>query len=391
MASASPTTSWLERLSKRLTGGDQSGDQPREPETQHRVTEHNYQLSNSPDVSLPVRDEEWLVLDLVEMETAFANGTDRVDGVVMSKRRPGGSARTTTSSPSSIRGSQAAAHSPSGSRGTHGATRSPKTTRTTSPSPKATRTTSPSPLTHRKTSAPAKSGHGARLDVHAVNGRTSPRSASPHRSSMKKKPALGSPGLSRTGAAPQPGDEGRHSPPPDTSNFSKVRDTLRIKGVKKKKKKGGAYSVPQYSSDVVSFDSPGSKYDDPFEAAPSFLDSTEERRPGQDHCFEWVSVPHNKPEYCDHCGDLAWGFHRQVMKCSSECVPARGWGGGGEGKGGVSECVPDCHGVGKLCLCVSVWLVSAVSVCVCVCVCECVCVRVCVCACVHVCVRIVLK
>ena len=308
MASVS-TTSWRDRLAKRLSsGGDREGDKAKRQGNKERQL-----ISHSPEVLLPAHDEEWLV---IEMETAFTNGTDRVDGAGISKRRSSANSRNAVSSPSSGKGS----------------VRSPR------PPLRATSPNSGPPAHHRRTSAPPTRGTSSqRLEVQ--NGRSSPRSSSPHRSIMvKKKSSTGSgPGqsLAVVGELPQgpeaPLDDGGGTVSPDMSNFSKVRDTLRIKGVKKKK--GGAYSVP-HAAPELSFDQVASKYDDPFEAPPSFMDSTEERRPGQDHSFEWVSVPHNKPEYCDHCGETAWGFHRQVMKCSSECVLKHE---GHEQEGGVGE------------------------------------------------------
>ena len=92
------------------------------------------------------------------------------------------------------------------------------------------------------------------------------------------------------------------------SAFSKVRDTLRIR--KGKKKKGKVqYTVPELNL-------PNSKYQDPFEVQPDYSEN------GMDvdntgHEFKFVSIPHNKPEYCDHCQQTAWGHH-QVLKCSSK-------------------------------------------------------------------------
>lgn len=94
------------------------------------------------------------------------------------------------------------------------------------------------------------------------------------------------------------------------SSFSKVRDTLRIRKGKKKKQinKVMQYSIPELNMPQ--------KYQDPFESQPSFTDD-EENGEGMGHEFDYVSVPHNKPQYCDHCGQTAWGHH-QVLKCTSE-------------------------------------------------------------------------
>ena len=98
---------------------------------------------------------------------------------------------------------------------------------------------------------------------------------------------------------------------------AKIRDTLRIsrpKRKKDKKKKGLAYSVDPVKYSAVEITS---KYQDPFET--SYAENGEEKA-GHGHDFQQASIPHNKPEYCDHCGDMAWGLYRQVLKCSSESV-----------------------------------------------------------------------
>ena len=130
---------------------------------------------------------------------------------------------------------------------------------------------------------------------------TSPRSTSPsHRGRRRKSTA--SPSRSH-----QNGKSDAGSPSATVeSAFSKVRDTLKVDKAKnkRKKKKGIAYSV-----DPVEIDFPqGWKYQDPFEAQPKALS----------HDFKPVSIPHNKAEYCDHCGEAAWGLYRQVLRCSSE-------------------------------------------------------------------------
>ena len=104
------------------------------------------------------------------------------------------------------------------------------------------------------------------------------------------------------------------------SAFEKVRDTLRISRPKKKKKAKGklAYSIvvdpAQMSTPEISLHEPD-KYQDPFETSFAENGDAEKR---MDHVFKPASIPHNKPEYCDHCGDMAWGLYRQVLKCSSK-------------------------------------------------------------------------
>lgn len=197
------------------------------------------------------------------------------------------------------------------------------------------------------------SGRGrAKLDPHdalsvAANGHASPRSVSPTRSSRRKassgsnppsrneSPNLSEPRKMSQGSSHevhsglhvkqthhQNGKNSRNGSPAGSpspggeSAFSKVRDTLKISKAKKKlkKKKGAAYSV-----DPVEINFPATKYQDPFEAQPSFTDSLDVASKAQSHDFRPVSIPHNKPEYCDHCSETAWGLYRQVLKCSSEC------------------------------------------------------------------------
>ena len=190
------------------------------------------------------------------------------------------------------------------------------------------------------------SGRGrAKLDPHdslavAANGHASPRSVSPTRSSSRRKQSGSnppsrneSPNLSeprkisgglhvkqkqhQNGKSSRGGSPAGSPSPGGESAFSKVRDTLKISKAKKKlkKKKGSAYSV-----DPVEINFPSTKYQDPFETQPSYTDSLEVTSKAQSHDFRPVSIPHNKPEYCDHCSETAWGLYRQVLKCSSKCV-----------------------------------------------------------------------
>lgn len=105
-------------------------------------------------------------------------------------------------------------------------------------------------------------------------------------------------------------------------SFEKVRDTLRISRPKKKKKVKGklAYSIivdpAQMSTPEINLHDPG-KYQDPFETSYAENGDMEKK---MDHVFKPASIPHNKPEYCDHCGDMAWGLYRQVLKCSSKSM-----------------------------------------------------------------------
>ena len=105
-----------------------------------------------------------------------------------------------------------------------------------------------------------------------------------------------------------------------TSAFEKVRDTLRISRPKKKKKGKLAYSIVvnpgELSTPEINLHDPN-KYEDPFET--SYAENGDPDQ-GKDHDFKPVSIPHNKPEYCDRCGDVAWGLYRQVLKCSSKSI-----------------------------------------------------------------------
>lgn len=102
----------------------------------------------------------------------------------------------------------------------------------------------------------------------------------------------------------------RDSSPDHGGAFSKVRDTLRIRKVKKKtsSSKVSGYSVP-------ALELPNSKYSDPFE--PDFNEPDDKNDSGTGHDFSFVNVPHYQPEYCDYCQQAAWGHH-QVLKCTSK-------------------------------------------------------------------------
>ena len=310
MASSSPTTSvrhasrkssWKERLAKKLSGGDHE----RERDC----------IKPSPPPS-----EDWFVIDGPGMETAM---TDHTDGNAASSP-PSSSRRKTpakVSTASPLVGAKSASIK-SSSRGGDA-----KLPRPSSPHG------SPSGL-HRK---PGGSGRISRdrLEVHH-NGKASPRSVSPSRSSAKRK-AGGRSNSPSPGSSSPVGDSHAHRehhrerdrggehqanhlqvPKPTESILAKARDTLRISKAKKHKKSSSSHYAAQYSAPEINLHNPASKYQDPFEAAAGFGESTEEHKAGQGHDFKPVSIPHNKPEYCDHCGETAWGLYRQVLKCSSE-------------------------------------------------------------------------
>lgn len=90
------------------------------------------------------------------------------------------------------------------------------------------------------------------------------------------------------------------------SNFSKLRDTLKIRKGKKKSTKVAQYSVPELNFPL--------KYEDPFDISPDFSENSTETT---GHEFILIDVPHHKPEYCDHCQSASWG-HNQTLKCTSK-------------------------------------------------------------------------
>ena len=157
------------------------------------------------------------------------------------------------------------------------------------------------PVSNGSTNMPHQVSHG--------NGHVAPNSSS----RTLPVPAIVEPQESRTASAEK--DEGS-----GLSAFEKVRDTLRINRPKKKKKgKKLAYSIvvdpSQISTPEINLH--GGRYQDPFET--SFAENGEPEKM-VDHDFKPASIPHNKPEYCDHCGDMAWGLYRQVLKCASKCM-----------------------------------------------------------------------
>ena len=94
-------------------------------------------------------------------------------------------------------------------------------------------------------------------------------------------------------------------------NFSKIRDTLRIRKGKKKSTKVAQYSVPELNFPI--------KYQDPFDVSTEFGENTDDTAEDVGHEFVSVDVPHHKPEYCDHCQQAAWG-HNQTLKCTSKSI-----------------------------------------------------------------------
>ena len=298
-------------------------------------------------------DEDWCVLtvngsNLSAVYTAVGHRVEEVDGTVftnceegvMEREQPDGFFDRFRSSKKSEKGTSSSSltSSPSGI----GSRKSSFGSRLKPEGSKITRPGSPQPLQRRSSGKP-KDGH----DNHHANGHSSPRSGSPNRaerssgSSRRKASSSNPPSRNESPNLAEPrrhelhtglhvkqthqnGKGGRSSPASNSASsgaggesaFSKVRDTLKISKAKKKlkKKKGTAYSV-----DPVEINFPAtSKYHDPFEAQPNFTDSLDAGSKAQSHDFKPVSIPHNKPEYCDHCSETAWGIYRQVLKCSSE-------------------------------------------------------------------------
>ena len=199
-------------------------------------------------------------------------------------------------------------------------------------SPRSLRSPSGSSL-QRSVSNRSKKPSASNLEV-VQNGRPSQRSDSPGRSisgparssSPNRSPLPRKSALSSGGRTASPNSLAPESPVPahqngtksgtggdESSLASKFRDTFRISRPKKKKGKGKglAYSVTPVEINMNS----SSKYSDPFET--SYAEGTDNKI-GHDHDFKAASIPHNKPEYCDHCGETAWGLYRQVLKCSSK-------------------------------------------------------------------------
>ncbi len=195
---------------------------------------------------------------------------------------------------------------------------------------KSTRSTISSPSSLQRSSS-SRGRKPINLDV-VQNGRSNGRSSSPgrsisgpgrsnspNRSPLPKKSSMSS---SRSTSSPVPSHAHQNGTKAtadmdDSSLASKIRDTLRISRPKKKKGtkgKGLAYSVTPVEINMNA----SSKYQDPFETSCS--EGTDSKA-SQDHSFKPVSIPHNKPEYCDVCGETAWGLYRQVLKCASEsCI-----------------------------------------------------------------------
>lgn len=306
--------SWKDRLSSILSSPVHQGTSG----GSHQDRDKDKRAANQDTELKSVGDEDWCFIDGSSMEStlsATANGgsTENIPGSTKKKQSKSSPSLGTRSSSVSVRSSRLTGQS------------------------------SPSSLQRRA------SGRGSRptnLEV-VQNGRTTTRSASPGRSSSggrsgspnrgssqhgKKSslstgrtasPVSSSPhdtqGQTQTSSQQNGGTKSSDKPidPRDESSLaSKIRDTLRISRPKKKKGskgKGLAYSITPVEINLNA--SP--KYNDPFET--SYAENGDDKL-GQGHDFKAAKIPHNKPEYCDHCGETAWGLYRQVLKCSSEFV-----------------------------------------------------------------------
>ena len=158
--------------------------------------------------------------------------------------------------------------------------------------------------------------------------------ANVHRSTSNRKKLLTTDGYPQNSRTPSPGMERNTSTrssfkrkgvvtpvkesspcdmdhsPSSGGNFSKIRDTLRIRKGKKKSTKVAQYTVPELNFPM--------KYEDPFDVYADFGE-TSDISEGSGHDFVSVDVPHHKPEYCDHCQQAAMG-HNQTLKCTSKSI-----------------------------------------------------------------------
>lgn len=316
------SSSWKAKLSRKLSGG--AGATEKSTAIQLR------------ELTSVVKDED------LEEDWLFVNDSGAMDGVAtethsLSKKKstklqapnsaqgglPPRSNSYSSRSPKLVRppsphsGSSPLQRRPSG-RGGGGGNRlevgSQQNGRTRASSPSRARAGSPSrvvrassPTSRSRNSSPSRSSSVGSKKMMKSSLRTSSPIEPHHSSSNSTSSHPVHNGTSHPGG--ERGGGGLESP----SSFSKVRDTLKITRPKKRKGKGLSYSVVPGDADVSSNPS---KYQDPFEASYNAHDTSDEFKLGQGHDFKPVSISHNKPEYCDHCSEMAWGHYRQVVKCS---------------------------------------------------------------------------
>ena len=342
---SSTSTSWIDNIRKFVSGVGQSNQQQQQATT---TTVNASKLDSSLDsdggteLRTVASDEEWLVIEKSSVEDLPSEdvdnhkplakicdmeaGNEAMDGGLLNAKK-----KSSGSSLSPSLGLRS--KSVSGSR-------SPRSIRPSSPSNLQRRASgrgprpvnlevqqngskhrSSSPSRHNRTESPSRASSSPatksslRVKKNASNsGSSSPTFDTPPPSRAHSQPSSQ---LNSTTAAVNGTENGKGE---DSSGggqafAAKIRDTLRIsrpKRKKDKKKKGLAYSVDPVKYSAVEITS---KYQDPFET--SYAENGEEKT-GHGHDFQPASIPHNKPEYCDHCGDMAWGLYRQVLKCSSE-------------------------------------------------------------------------
>lgn len=317
-ALANRTTSWREKLTELTSPTHQGTATGQERHKDKKVVDLGTELKS-------VGDEGWIVIENPGMESN--SSTPPTDGNGSSENTPVASRKKLQKSSPNL-GPRSSSVS---------ATRSSRLTATGSPNSLQRRASGrgskPSNLevtTNGKSSirsvSPGRALNGNRSD--SPVGKSSLRNPSPVTTPTSDHHSHPLTNTQQNGAAHKSSD----SRMDDSSLASKIRDTLRISRPKKKKGskgKGLAYSVTPVEINLNG----SSKYNDPFET--SYADNSDEKL-GQGHDFKAASIPHNKPEYCDHCGETAWGLYRQVLKCSSKSVRERR---------GVCVCVREKEGV----------------------------------------------
>ena len=314
--SSKHTSSWLKKFIGVGAKGSESSDEATEEfevvtlatvkEDSHKGRKKNREIEEDWEI-LTLRDRKGssseknksAAMDLNQTDGFFGQGANK-----MMRRNTGGSS-------SSLKGS------PQAGKSSTGALKS-ALKQDRRETPEFERDLSPSPSSLKRTPSGRRRflGTGVTDQAQGANRPASPSgsrvgeggAATDKKGSRKKKDSTktSSP-LPPVSPALQDKEEGMIT---QNSAFAKVRDTLRIRKGKKKKQinKVAQYSIPELHMPQ--------KYSDPFEAHPTFSDD-EETAESMGHEFEYVSIPHNKPQYCDHCGQTAWGHH-QVFKCSSE-------------------------------------------------------------------------
>ena len=298
---ASPTskkTSWLkEKLTRRISGNQSKSSFDQQSFEEDSLGKFEIvQLGEDPlSIVDPFTEQDyrgsWEILTLEKQKKSVIMNSNQSDGV-------SGQGANKTNKKTSGGGSKVLMSPILGGRVSTGGIRS-ALKQDKKPSPEMERPVSAGAALHKSTGNKKKY---LSTDQHTNSRTPSPNfeKGSPHRSSFKRKV-----GANRENS-PIEDDQVNQA-----GNFSKVRDTLRIRKGKKKSTKVAQYSVPELNLP--------NKYHDPFEASTDFGE-TNDTSNGLGHEFSVVNIPHNKPEYCDHCQQAAWGHHG-VLKCISELNP----------------------------------------------------------------------